>query len=120
MNEEGKICPSCNNEIGIRPLWPDARLKCPHCRVKLKYNPAGICLFSFLLFLYCGIITLACFLTIDLLANKMSTHAYMIFWMVVGLGLWFPFGLFAAFRLRRTSKLESKENKGSALEKGKM
>lgn len=106
MNEEGKICPSCKSDIGIRPLWPDGKLKCPHCRVKLQYNPLGVCFFSFLLFIYVGIITLACGLTVDLWANRMSIHASMVFWGIVGLCIWFPFGLFAAFHLRNKSKLE--------------
>lgn len=107
MNEKGKMCPSCKSDIGIRPLWPDGRLKCPHCRVKLQYNPLGVGFFSFLLFLYCGIVTLACFLTTGLLA-RMSTHAYMMFWIVVGLVIWLPFGFFSAYHLRRNSTLELK------------
>lgn len=108
MNEEGQNCPICNCDIGIRLLWPDAGLRCPHCRVKLKYNPAGVGLFSLLLFIYFGIVTVAIYLTTDLLVNRMSSYVYMVFWMVGGCCIWFPFGFFAAFRLRKNSKLELK------------
>lgn len=108
MNESGEICPKCKSVIGTRLMWPDGGIKCPHCRQKLKYNPAGVGLFSILMFIYLGIITLALFLTSDLLIPRMSTRVYMLFWMGIGLVMWIPFGLFAGYRLKMKSKLELK------------
>jgi hypothetical protein len=112
MNDEGKLCPSCNADIGVWPhiksAWPNAGLKCPYCRKKLKYNPAGWGLFLFLTVVYMSILLIAFCMTIRILIIKLTFFEYMILIVTIGYLTWLPFDLFAAHNLREKSKLELK------------
>jgi len=110
MNESGKICPHCSRDVGIRLLFPDGALKCPHCGTKLRYNPLGIGFFSLLLFVFFGIASLAIYLTTDIWIHQISVRAAMLLWGVIGCCMWIPFGFFASYHLRKKSKLELKNS----------
>ena len=59
--EKGKLCPNCNSDIGVQPgtfAGLPTRIRCPHCKSKLKYvNSHGASAFAFLS--YC-VLVLVC------------------------------------------------------------
>lgn len=41
----GKICPACDKDIGVWPVFVAAlpsRVKCPHCKARLQYVDTGV------------------------------------------------------------------------------
>ena len=103
--EKGKICPNCGKDIGILDIMlaglPN-RIKCPHCKSRVKYQNASLFL-SILL-----VIGLLLVVLVHPLVKKMNISPqpleFIVFIFSVWL-LWQPFEFIAALYLRSNKVL---------------
>ena len=112
VNLEGKLCPNCKRDIGIwahlKSALPNLGLKCPNCRARLKYVPAGWGLFFGFLGIYAVLVVIAGYFVIPFFHSEVSIALSLVIWTGICIVLWLPFDIFAARRLRAKSKLELK------------
>lgn len=109
-------CPKCNEDIGVWPIYMAGlpnRLKCPHCKTDLEYQPSGwkMLLISLALAipLFAAVIyfvrrNLLMELPVQLL---ISLSAMMV--------IWAPFEMFFAYKLRKEHQLVLRKPKKSSL-----
>ncbi len=105
MNEQGKLCPKCGQDIGIwtiiKALWP-TMLSCPHCKAAIRYDNSGWGLITVGI-IFCLPILSILAANIDFFA--MSFVALLFTASIISLLIWLPMELFMVFYLRRNQKL---------------
>ncbi len=110
MNEQGSKCPNCKNDIG---LWTVMKaplpnmMRCPHCKIKLKYEKTEwkltlLCLIIYLFIVYIVFSNMK-FLYI------ISFFQMSIIVMVICIVIWQPFEVILALYLKRNQKLVIKK-----------
>lgn len=99
-------CPQCNHDIGFWPIvrapLPN-RLKCPHCKAKLKYVPTG-----WRLLLVCTLLSLPLIvLSAYYLLTQIDLDGYIRYglYALSLVVIWSPFEWFIATRLRAKHEL---------------
>ncbi len=106
MNEQGKICPICNKDIGIwtvikTPL-PNM-MRCKNCKSKITYEKKGylIIFISSLVYVALLVATFHLFNVLD----RFSLVQSVVIWAIICILYWQPFEVIIAIYLRRTQKL---------------
>ena len=110
MRAEGTNCPACGKDIGLWAVmklgWPNLGLKCPHCRTRLKYQPAGFGFLALSAAVYVPLAFVVLLMVRPSFAEQRSIG--FVVWIILCFILWQPFELFIAHRLRNTAKLVPK------------
>lgn len=119
MTVDGKLCPECNQDIGlwaiIKLSWP-TKLKCPHCGTKLRYTPWQIPFVVLSVIVYLLVVALVISLIYLIIANHFALMSRPnIIWVggvicLFNVALWVLFEIMIANRLRNYSKLEMKDD----------
>lgn len=113
MNPDGRLCPNCNNDIGLWAIikaWLPTKLKCPHCKTKLTYEPWQIPLVILCIILYITLLIALSWVTNILILNIIY---FILTWALLCIALWQPFELLIAYYLRNKSKLKTKKGQAS-------
>ena len=106
MSANGTVCPSCAKDIGVwsimRAPLPNVGIRCPHCKVALKYKPVQWGFIGLLILLCAPVLVVVGAMTLHLLG---TTTLAAVVYLVVVTALWVPFELLMARRLRARSQL---------------
>lgn len=103
----GKICPNCNNDIGVLSVVfasIPTSIECPHCGTKLRYQNTPwvltiVCLLIYSLFLF-GLFSEASLLGI---ASSVLENPYIFVPLVFF--LWAPFDIGLSYFVRKKRRL---------------
>jgi len=106
----GTDCPNCNKDIGIWAImkvgWP-TKLKCPHCKAKLKYEPMnwGTLIISIMIYITIYVIS------IEILLNNFdfSLKYKFAIMVLIAVGFWQPFEYYIVTKLRKKHILKLKD-----------
>jgi hypothetical protein len=100
-------CPNCRKDIGVWAIYkaplPNVMLRCPHCKSKLRFQPAGwwmviiSCIVAFPIFF------VAAHLCMSYIGK--DNIAWLFAYIIIALLVWFPVEWFIAKRLRKRHKL---------------
>jgi hypothetical protein len=107
--QDGKICPVCEKDIGLWPVFTAAmpsRVTCPHCRTRLHYADTGV-LVATLVALFLVFAAGAFFFVIRFVPYTRLEFALV--WGGLILALWLPLELLVAFYLRANKTLRAAE-----------
>jgi len=105
MND-GKHCPACGQDIGVWPVLMATlpnRIRCPHCKARLRYQNAGALIVNLLVLL------LALCAVFYFSLRPRYGHGGLAFYLVVaGLAFaaWMPVELAATLYVRRRGTLQ--------------
>jgi len=104
-------CPNCNQDIGTWAIYKAGLpnlLKCPHCKVKLRYRPVG----WLMLFISCLIsapfIVLSAYYVLTQL--EVSSVFRYVFYVISIIIIWSPFEWYMVKKLRTKHELTLHEN----------
>jgi len=106
MSADGSLCPSCAKDIGVwsimRAPLPNVGIRCPHCKVALKYLPVQWGFIGVLILLFSPVMVVLAAATWYFLGVTIPAA---VVYVAVITTLWVPFELLMARRLRARSQL---------------
>lgn len=108
---DGKHCPACGVDIGVRPVWfaplPNL-IRCPRCKARLSYE--GIVAAVVVLVLLAVAVTAAAIFVTSPIEGNQRLLAFA----AVALGVWVPVELAGALYLRANKTLVCRSGQPAA------